>query len=144
MKRGLLAIALGIAFLILMIWIGTFLDSVVPHGVTAQVQTTQAGPYHVTLQVNSNPPPTTQPVTLSIQVLLNASQQPVTNAHVTLVSNMETMDMGIDQVEAQSQGNGIYLANVQFSMSGPWKIQVLISLPGGTKSFSAIFEVTAQ
>jgi YtkA-like protein len=144
MKRGLLAIALGIAFLIAMIWIGTLLDSIVPHGVTAQVQTAQAGPYHVTLQVNPNPPLTTQMATLSIQVLLNASQQPVTNAHVTLVSNMETMDMGIDQVEAQSQGNGMYLASVQFSMSGSWRVQVLISLPGGTESFSAVFEVTAQ
>lgn len=56
MKRGLLAITLGIVFLILMIWIGTFLDSVVPRGVTAQVQTVQAGPYHVTLQVHPNPP----------------------------------------------------------------------------------------
>ncbi len=144
MKRGLLAIALGIAFLILMIWIGTLLDSIVPHGVTAQVQTAQAGPYHVTLQVNPNPPLTMHATTLSIQVLLNASQQPVANAHVTLMSNMQTMDMGIDQVEAQSQGNGMYHATVQFSMSGPWRVQVVISLPEGTKSVSAVFEVTAQ
>lgn len=144
MRRALLVIALGIAFLILMTWIGTLLDSIVPHRVTAQVQTAQTGPYHVTFQVNPNPPLITQPATLSIQVLLNASQQPVTNAHVTLMSKMETMDMGIDQVEAQSQGNGIYLATVQFSMSGPWRVQVVISLPKGNKSFSAMFEVTAQ
>ena len=66
MKRGLLVIALGIAFLILMTWIGTFLDSVVPHTVTAQVQTDQTGPYHVTLQVRPNPPVTSHPATLSI------------------------------------------------------------------------------
>jgi hypothetical protein len=144
MKRGLLAIALGIVFLLVMIWIGTLLDSVVPRGVTAQVQTGQAGPYHVTLQVHPNPPPTTLPATLSIQVLLNASQQPVTNAHVTLVSNMQTMGMGIDQVVAQSQGNGIYLASVQFSMSGPWQVQVLISLPGEKQTANATFEVEAQ
>jgi hypothetical protein len=29
-------------------------------------------------------------------------------------------------------------------MSGPWRVQVVISLPEGTKSFSAMFEVTAQ
>ncbi len=144
MRRGLLAIALGIAFLILMIWIGTLLDSFVPHRVTAQVQTAQAGPYHVTLQVNPNPPLTSQSTTLSIQVLVNASQQPVANAHVTLTSNMQAMDMGLDQVEAQSQGNGMYLATVQFAMSGPWQVQVLISLPGETKTVSAVFEVTAQ
>ena len=144
MRRGLLAIALGIAFLILMIWIGTFLDSAIPHGVSAQVQTTQAGPYHVTLQVNPNPPLTSQSTTISIQVLVNASQQLIANAHVTLASNMQTMDMGLDPVEAQSQGNGMYRATVQFAMSGPWQVEVLISLPGETQTVSAVFEVTAQ
>jgi hypothetical protein len=144
MRRALLVIALGIVFLILMTWIGTLLDSIVPHRVTAQVQTAQAGPYHMTFQVNPNPPLITHPATLSIQVLLNDSQQPVTNAHVTLMSNMETMDMGIDPVEAQSQGNGIYLASVQFSMSGPWKVQVVVSLPGEKQTANATFEVAAQ
>ena len=144
MKRGLLVIALGIAFLILMTWIGTLLDSAVPHRVTAQVQTAQAGPYHLTFQVNPNPPVTSHPTTLSIQVVSSASQQPITNAQVILKSNMETMDMGIDQVEAQSQGNGIYLASVQFSMSGPWHVQVLITLPGSKQTVSATFEVTVQ
>jgi hypothetical protein len=144
MKRGLLIIALGVAFLILITWIGTFLTSFIPYPATAQIQTRQAGPYQVTLHVDPNPPPITRSAMLSIQVLLNTSQQPVTNAHVTLESAMETMDMGTDRTEAQSQGNGIYLASVQFSMSGPWRVQVVISLPEGTKSFSAMFEVTAQ
>ena len=144
MKRGLLVIALGIAFLILMTWIGTLLDSVVPHTVTAQVQTAQAGPYHLTFQVNPNPPVASHPTTLSIQVVSRASQQPIINAHVTLTSNMETMDMSIDKIEAQSQGNGIYLASVQFAMSGPWQVQMLISLPGEKQSVSATFEVGVQ
>jgi YtkA-like len=144
MKRGLLVIALGIAFLILMTWIGTFLDSVVPHTVTAQVQTTQAGPYHLTLQINPNPPVTSHPATLSIQVVARALQQPITNAHVMLTSNMETMDMSLDQVVAQSQGNGIYLTSVQFAMSGPWQVQVIISLPGEKQSVTATFEVGVQ
>ncbi len=144
MKRGLLVIALGIAFLILMTWIGTFLDSVVPHTVTAQVQTDQTGPYHVTLQVSPNPPVTSHPATLSIQVVLSASQQPINNAHVTLVGNMQTMDMQLDQVDTQSQGNGIYLASVQFSMSGPWQVQVVISQPGVKQTASVTFEVGVQ
>jgi hypothetical protein len=144
MKRSLLVIALGIAFLILMTWIGTLLDSLVHHRVTAQVQTAQPGPYHLTFQVNPNPPVTSHPTTLSLQVTLSSSQQPITNAHVTLMSDMETMDMGIDQVEAQSQGNGIYLASAQFSMSGPWQVQVVISLPEGKQAVSATFEVAVQ
>ena len=144
MKRGLLVIALGIAFLILMTWIGTLLDSLVPHTVTAQVQTAQAGPYHVTFQVNPNPPVASHRATLSIQMVLSASQQPITNAHVMLMSNMETMDMEIDQINAQSQGNGIYLAGVQFSMSGPWQVHVVISLPGAKQTVSATFGVAVQ
>jgi hypothetical protein len=144
MRRGLLAIALGIAFLILMLWIGTLLDSNVLHSTTAQVQTAQAGPYQVTLQITPNPPQATRITNLSLQVLMHASQQPVTNAHVKLASNMETMDMGIDQAEAQSQGNGMYLSRVQFSMSGLWRIQVLISSPGEKQTASATFEVAVQ
>ncbi len=94
MKRRLLAIALGITFLILITWIGTIITNVVPHRVTAQVQTAQAGPYQVTLQVNPNPPPITQPATLSIQILEHNSKRPISSAKVTLESNMVTMDMG--------------------------------------------------
>ncbi|MGZ3612173.1 MAG: FixH family protein [Ktedonobacteraceae bacterium] len=144
MKRSLLIIALGVAFLILITWIGTFLTSFIPYPASAQIQTRQTGPYQVTLHVDPNPPPITRSEVLSIQILLNTSQQPVSNARVTLESSMETMDMGTDSTEAQSQGNGMYLATVQFSMSGPWKVQVVVSLPEGTKSFSAMFEVTAQ
>src|SRR6266851_2368306 len=135
MKRRLLAIALGITFLILITWIGTIITSVVPHHVTAQIQT---------LQVNPNPPPITQPVTLSIQILEHNSKRPVSSAKVTLESNMVTMDMGTGQVEAKSQHDGTYLASVQFSMSGPWQVQVVISMPGESQTYSAVFEVAAQ
>lgn len=47
MKRGLSAIAAGIVFLILVIWPGTIITTVIPH-----CTTTQAGSYYVTLQVN--------------------------------------------------------------------------------------------
>ena len=104
MKRSLLIIALGVAFLILITWIGTFLTSFIPYPATAQIQTRQAGPYQVTLHVDPNPPPITRSATLSIQVLLNTSQQPVTNAHVTLESSMETMDMGTDRQKHNPRG----------------------------------------
>lgn len=144
MKRGLLAIALGVIFLILITWIGTLLTSIVPHRVTPQAQTAQAGPYQLTMQVSPNPPLIAQPATLTIQVLFNASKQPVTNVHVTLASNMETMDMSTGNVEAASQGNGMYLASLQFAMSGTWQVQVAVSSPGGAQADRAVFEVTAQ
>src|SRR5258708_38810959 len=101
MKRRLLAIALGITFLILITWIGTIITSVVPHRVTTQIQTAQAGPYQVTLQVNPNPPPITQPATLSIQILDHNSKRPLSSTKVTLESNMRTMEMRTDQEEAK-------------------------------------------
>ena len=107
------------------------------------MQTAQAGPYQVTLQVSPNPPSITQPATLSIQVLARTSQQPVPNARVTLESDMETMDMGTEQANARSQGDGTYLASVQFSMSGPWQIRVLVAMPGAQPA-SATFEVSTQ
>jgi len=54
------------------------------------------------------------------------------------------MDMELDQVEAQSQVNGTYVAKVQFSMSGPWKVQVVVALPEEKQMFNTAFEVTAQ
>lgn len=143
MKRGLLAIGLGIVFLIAITWLGTVITSIIPHRPTAQVQTIQAGPYSVTLQVNPNPPPITQRATLSIKVQQSVSQQPITNAHVTIDSNMEDMDMGTEQVEARSQGDGTYLAHVQFSMSGAWQIQVIITSPGAP-AINAVFEVVTS
>ena len=144
MKRGLVVITLGVAFLMLMTWIGTLLDSAIPHPVTAQIQTAQAGPYHLTFQVNPNPPVASHSIILSIQVTLRVSQQPVTNAHVSLASNMQAMDMAIDQVEAQSQGNGMYLAKVQFTMNGSWQVQVIIASPGAKQAVSTTFEIGVQ
>lgn len=143
MKRSLLALGLGVAFLIAITWLGTFITSTVPHGVTAQVQSVQAGPYSVTLHVNPNPPPITQPATLTIQISMSASQQPVSNAHVIVTGNMEEMDMGTEQVEAHPQGNGTYLANVQLPMSGAWQVQIIITSPAG-QSTTASFQVTTQ
>jgi YtkA-like len=143
MRRGLLAIALGIGFLILITWLGTVITEIIPHRATPQVQTVDAGPYTITLRVDPNPPPITRPATLSLNVMLKASQQPVSNAHVAIDSNMETMDMGTEHVEAQLHGNGTYVVQVQFSMSGPWALQIVITAPG-TQAVNAMFEVMAQ
>ncbi len=143
MRRNLLVVALGISFLILMTWLGTLITTIVPHRVTAQVQTARAGPYQITLQVDPNPPLIAQPATLAVQVLQSSSQQPVMNAHVTLASSMETMDMRTDHTAARPLGNGTYQASVQFSMSGPWQVVINVAVPGSAAA-SASFEVTAQ
>jgi YtkA-like len=143
MRRGLLVIVLGIGFLILITWLGTFITEIIPQRLTPQMQTADVGPYTVTLKVNPNPPLITQPATLSLTVVLKGSQQTVSNAQVAIHSNMESMDMGIDAVHARPQGDGVYIAHVQFSMSGTWSLQVVIT-PPDQRAVTAAFEVTAQ
>ena len=143
MRRSLLIVAVGITFLILVTWLGTLITSIIPHRTTAQQQIVQTGPYQVTLEINPNPPLITQPAILSIQVLSNTTQQPITNAHITLQSEMVEMDMSTGKADAHPQSGGTYLANLQFSMSGLWRIHVNISTPG-TRPATADFEVTAQ
>ena len=143
MRRNLLVVVLGLSLLILLTWLGSVVVDLVPHRTTAQVQTASAGPYSITLQVNPNPPSITQPASLSLQILTSSTRQPVTNAHITLESAMETMDMGTDTSNASAQSNGNYIAHVQFTMSGPWQVKVIIAVPG-QPTMSATFEVSAQ
>ena len=143
MRRNLLVVLLGLAFLLLLTWAGSVLVDIIPHRVTAPVQTAQAGLYQITLQVNPNPPSATQPATLTVHILTTNSQQPLTNAHVTLQSNMLSMDMGTDSTAAQTQNDGTYLAHVQFAMSGSWQVKVIVALPGKQPA-NAVFVITAQ
>src|SRR5256885_15069137 len=119
MRRSLLVVAVGITFLILLTWLGTLITSIVPHRATAQEQTTHAGAYQVTLLVNPNPPLITRPAALSIRLLSGATQQPVTNARVTLQSDMAEKDIVSGKVDAHPQGGGPRLANSPLSPCGP-------------------------
>ena len=110
---------------------------------SAQTQTAQAGPYQVTLSVDPNPPLVTRPATLTVQITRKGTQQTINNARVMLESSMETMDMGTDQTSTQQQASGVYRSQVQFSMSGPWQVRVLITVPGAAPE-SASFEITAR
>ena len=143
MKRKLLILALGILFLILISWLGTSLTEILPARPSPQVQTATAGPYQITMRVDPDPPSTTKPATLTFQIVHSGTKQLVTNARVVVESNMETMDMGTDVANAQSQSNGMYLAPVQFVMNGTWQVRVVITVPGA-KAESATFEVVAH
>jgi YtkA-like protein len=143
MRRNVLVVVCGLAFLVLMTWLGSVVVDIIPRPATAQMQTAQAGPYQITVQVNPNPPSITQPTALSIRISLRSTQQLVTNAHVSLQSVMETMDMGTDHANASMQSDGSYLAHVQFTTSGAWQVQVFVAVPG-QQTVSAAFEITAR
>lgn len=130
-RRQLLILVLGCNCLIAVTWIGTSIESIVAllHP-TNSIQTVQAGPYRVTLQVVPNPPSLTRPTNLTLQIVNSATQQLITNAHVSVKSDMESMNMSTDRIDASQQSNGTYLARMSFSMSGIWQVNAMIFIPG--------------
>ena len=141
MKRGLIVIALGIGFLVLVTGLGTFITNYMPAMNTLQVQSTRAGSYTVTLRVDPNPPSTSQSTTCTIQ--LRQGSTPIDNAQITLEGAQADMGLDTSTVTAHARGNGQYLAHLSFSMSGSWQMQVTITLPG-QPALHAAFTVTAQ
>lgn len=141
MKRGLLIIALGVAFLVIVTGLGTFITNYMPTMNTPQLQTAQAGPYTVTLHVNPNPPSTSQPTTCTMQILQGST--PVNGAQVTLEGTQADMGLSTSVVKASAQEHGQYVAHVSFSMTGSWQMQMTITLPG-KPALHAAFMVTAQ
>jgi hypothetical protein len=142
-RRNILVILLGLGGLFVITIIGPNLESLLPQHTTAATQVVQAGPYQISLSVSPNPPHTSDPTKLTIQIVKKDAHQLVTNATVLLVNSMETMDMGTSQNQARLQNDGSYLAHLLFTMSGRWQVRVLVTVPS-EQTLSATFEVTAQ
>jgi YtkA-like len=141
MKRGLIIIALGVGFLAIVTGLGTFITNYMPMMNTPQAQTTQVGPYTVTLHVDPNPPSTSQPTTCTIQ--LQQGSISIDDAQVTLEGAQADMGLDTSLAKASAQGHGQYVAHISFSMNGSWQMQVTITLPGHS-AIHATFTVTAQ
>lgn len=73
----------------------------------------------ITLVTNPNPP-TVGPVDFTISTKADAA--------VSYTINMTNMNMGEQQGQAVSQGNGVYKGSGRFSMRGPWRIAVTAKL----------------
>jgi hypothetical protein len=71
-----------------------------------------------------------RPTTIRLNVALGG--KPVDSATVHGVQNMVTMDMGKTEMDFKSVGAGNYEAVTEFSMSGPWKIDVTVKDNGHT------------
>lgn len=66
--------------------------------------------------------------------------QPVKDAKVFFDLNMTAMNMGTQQGNATSQGDGTYAATGKLTMRGPWKVVTKITMPDG-KELSKDFTV---
>lgn len=54
------------------------------------------------------------------------------NATVFFDLNMTSMNMGTQQGNATSQGDGRYAASGKMSMRGPWRISTKVTMPDGS------------
>lgn len=143
MRKPLLIVILGVAFLVLVTALGTFVTNYMPAMSTPRIQSSQAGPYTITLRVDPNPPSTERPATFSVQIVQSASRAPVDGARVMLEGALEDMGLSTSSIPARNSGAGIYVARVPFSMGGSWQIQVSIALPGQS-TVNAVFTVTTR
>ncbi len=113
-----------------------------PSTTTINAQTQQVGNLAVTLQVL----PGRVDYANTVLVTINDSHgNPVTDAQVQLITNMELMDMGTARVTVKG-GNPTYIATFDkdataFSMSGVWDITVRIQRPNQAV-VQAVFKVT--
>ena len=60
------------------------------------------------------------------------SGNPVDTATVSFDLNMTAMNMGTQQGNATSQGNGRYSAVGNMSMRGPWLVKTKVKMPDGS------------
>lgn len=56
----------------------------------------------------------------------------VDNATVSFDINMTAMNMGTQQGNASSQGNGKYAATGRMTMRGPWRVATKVTMPDGS------------
>lgn len=71
------------------------------------------------------------PATFFIDVK-DKNGKPVDTAKVFFDLNMTTMNMGTQQGNAVSQGNGRYSATGTMSMRGPWRVSTTVTMTDGS------------
>lgn len=84
------------------------------------------------ISLTTNPDPLQPgPATFFIDVK-DKNEKPVDTAKVSFDLNMTTMNMGTQQGEATSQGNGRYSAMGRMTMKGPWRVSVEVTMSDGS------------
>ncbi len=98
----------------------------------------QAGDMTVSIALNPYPPTGFNPADFEV-TLTDANGQAITDATVNANLTMPTMWMPPNQLTLASASNGKYSASGQFTMRGPWRIEVVITR--GAKTQSVFFDV---
>ena len=98
----------------------------------------QAGDMNVAISLNPYPPTGFNPADFEV-TLTDANGQVINDATVSLDLTMPTMWMPPNQFSLTSVSDGKYSATGQFTMRGPWRIEVIITR--GAKTQSVFFDV---
>lgn len=98
----------------------------------------QIGDMNVSIALNPYPPTGFNPADFEVTVT-DANGQAINDATVSLDLTMPTMWMPTNQFPLTSVSDGKYFATGQFTMRGPWRIEVIITRDGKTQS--AFFDV---
>jgi nitrogen fixation protein FixH len=87
-------------------------------------------PWKIDLRTTPDHPRMIKPLTFTVHIV-DGNGRTVDNAQVRGTLTMKTMDMGQNEVQLQSKGNGDYEGTVkEFDMSGPWDFAVHASQGG--------------
>ncbi len=76
-----------------------------------------------------------------VVILTDAQGQPVDGADVYIDLTMPAMPMGTNRPIAEAQGQGRYLAQTAYTMSGEWEVTVVATVEG--KEYRALFPISA-
>jgi hypothetical protein len=98
----------------------------------------QVGDMIVSIALNPYPPTGFNPADFEV-ILTDANGRVINDATVSLNLTMPTMWMPPNQFPLTPDSNGKYSATGQFTMRGPWRIEVVITR--GAKTQSAFFDV---
>ena len=98
----------------------------------------KSGDLLVSLGLNPYPPSVTKSNDFEV-TLTDANGQAISNAAISLDLTMPGMMMPPNQFSLEPAGSGNYHASGRFTMRGPWRIEVIISMAG--KSQSVFFDV---
>ena len=129
LARGVI-LAGGILVLGMLAWghlgLGALL---VPPAATATHQTVQAGPYQVTLRLDSGQLTARGSNIISL-VVTDRTGHAINGAQVRIAPAMTSMPMAAPTVVATTGGGGTYTAHPLFGMAGPWQLDISIATPG--------------
>jgi len=123
-------LAAGLACLLLLAWGHLGLGALLfPPAPTVAQQTVVAGPYRVTLRLESGQPTARGPNTLVLSLQDQAGHS-ITGASLRVTPVMTTMPMNAPDLEGQAHGGGQYIIHPVFGMAGDWRLAVSIAAPG--------------